>query len=75
MIYRIDVTVANRKEGEAIARGLADARMRAFVAIMGFLLALPNDRARERVLAWVAGMGRRSDRRRTGQQAPPLKGA
>jgi hypothetical protein len=47
------IDVATRKEGEQIRRGLADPEVRAFVKVMGELLALPSDRARERVLRFV----------------------
>jgi hypothetical protein len=51
MKARIDV--ANRTEAEQIRRALADPEVRAFVQVMGELLALPSDRARERVLRFV----------------------
>jgi len=51
MKARIDV--ANRTEAEQIRRALADPKVRALVLMMGELLALPSDRARERVLRFV----------------------
>jgi hypothetical protein len=51
MKARIDVK--NRKEAELIQRALADPQVRAFVKVMGTLLALPSDRSRERVLRFI----------------------
>jgi hypothetical protein len=51
MKARIDV--ADRQEAEQVRRALADPQVRAFVKVMGTLLALPTDRARERVLRFV----------------------
>jgi len=51
MQLRLDVQ--SRAEAEQIRRGLADPTVRAFVKIMGTLLALNSDRARERVLRFV----------------------
>jgi len=50
---KTSIDVVNRQEGEQIRRGLADPQVRAFVKVMGTLLALPSDRARERVLRFV----------------------
>jgi hypothetical protein len=47
------IDVKNRNEGQTIRRALADPQVRAFVLTMGTLLALPSDRARERVLRFV----------------------
>lgn len=47
------IDVASRQEGEQIRRGLTDPQVRAFVKVMGTLMALPSDRARERVLRFV----------------------
>jgi len=47
------IDVANRREGEQLRRGLTDPQVRAFVKVMGTLMALPSDRARERVLRFV----------------------
>jgi hypothetical protein len=51
MKTRIDV--ANRAEAEQIQRALADPQVRAFVLVMGTLLDLSSDRARERVLRFL----------------------
>lgn len=51
MKVRIDVTT--RAEGQQIRRALEDPSVRAFVKVMGSLLTLPSDRARERVLRLV----------------------
>jgi hypothetical protein len=48
------IVVANRKEGDQIRAGLADPQVRAFVKVIGTLSALASDRARERVLRFVA---------------------
>ena len=44
----------SHKEAKLIRRGLDDPRVRAFVKVMGVLLELPSDRARIRVLNYVA---------------------
>ena len=51
---KANIEVADRKEAEAIRAGLADPTVRAFVVIMGALAALPSDRAKRRVLNYVA---------------------
>lgn len=48
------ITVANKDEGEQIRAGLEDPAVRAFVKVYGVLKALPSDRARARVLAYIA---------------------
>jgi hypothetical protein len=48
------IDVKNRREGESIRAGLEDPAVRAFVIVMGTLRALPSDRARQRVLSFVA---------------------
>ena len=52
MFARIEVK--DRKEAEAITRGLSKPDVRAFVLICGTLDALPTDRSLERVLRFVA---------------------
>ena len=52
MFTRIEVK--NRKEAENLRRGLARPDVRAFVLTMGILDTLPSDRARERVLRFIA---------------------
>lgn len=47
------IEVKSRKEADDLRRGLEDPAVRAFVVVMGVLLALPNDRARQRVLQYV----------------------
>jgi hypothetical protein len=47
---KITIDVADRKEADAIRRGLADPQVRALVCVTGILAALPSDRARLRVL-------------------------
>ena len=47
------IEVTNRAEGEQIRRALTDPQVRAFVLVMGALVTLPSDRARERVLRFV----------------------
>jgi hypothetical protein len=51
---KTSIPVADRKEADAIRRGLEDPAIRAFVIVMGVLLALPTDRARKRVLQFVS---------------------
>jgi len=48
------IDVASRKEAELIRAGLNDPATMAFVQVMGALLALPTNRARARVLNYVA---------------------
>lgn len=50
----VRIPVADREEGEQIRRGLEDPETRAFVRVVGTLVALPSDRARARVLGYVA---------------------
>ncbi len=50
---RTQIEVATRAEARQIRRGLTDPQVRAFVKVMGTLLALPSDRSRERVLRFV----------------------
>ncbi len=50
---KASIDVADRKEAEQIRRALADPQTRALVKVMGELLRLPSDRARERVLRFV----------------------
>lgn len=50
---RTPIEVTNRREAAALHRAMADPTVRAFVLIMGELLALPTDRARRRVLTYV----------------------
>lgn len=47
------IDVADREEAEQFRRALVDPQVRAFVKVMGTLLSLPSDRARERVLRFV----------------------
>jgi hypothetical protein len=48
------IEVADRKEADAIRAGLNDPAVRAFVIVMGALSTLPSDRARKRVMQFVA---------------------
>jgi hypothetical protein len=50
---RTSIIVTNRAERDQIRRALEDPQVRAFVRIMGTLLALPSDRARERVVRFI----------------------
>ena len=52
MKTRIDVR--NKQEGRQIRCALDDPQVRAFVLVMGALIPLGSDRARERVLRFVA---------------------
>jgi hypothetical protein len=47
------IDVRDRKEADAIRRGLADPEVRAFVIVMGTLSTLQSDRSRERVLRFL----------------------
>ena len=51
---RTTIEVASRAEGDAIRRALADPEAKALVLVLGALLELPTDRARQRTLAFVA---------------------
>ena len=48
------IEVADRREAELLKAGLQDTQTRAFVKVMGVLSQLPSDRARSRVLRFVA---------------------
>jgi hypothetical protein len=50
---RAYIEVKDRKEAVAIRRGLQDPVTRATVKVVGTLLQLPTDRARQRVLGFV----------------------
>jgi hypothetical protein len=54
MDMKTKIEVENRKEAELIRRGLERPDVRAFVKIMGALEQLPTDRARRRVMTYVA---------------------
>jgi hypothetical protein len=47
------IAIKNRREAAALHRAMADPTVRAFVLIMGELLALPSDHARRRVLTFI----------------------
>jgi hypothetical protein len=47
------IEVKDRKEGDAIRRGLEDPATRAFVVVVGALSELPRDRSRQRVMAFI----------------------
>ena len=48
------IEVNSRKEGADIRRALEDPTVRAFVKVIGALQTLPSDRARARVIRYVA---------------------
>jgi hypothetical protein len=50
------VAVNNRREARALQRAMADPNVRAFVLVMGELLALRTDAARLRVLQYVVNL-------------------
>ena len=50
---KANIDVKDRREADAIKLALEDSAVRAFVVVMGTLKALPNDRARRRVLQYV----------------------
>lgn len=50
---KASIEVKDRKEADAIRTALDDPVLRAQVVIVGTLKALPSDRARQRVLAFV----------------------
>lgn len=50
----VKIECKNAEEKESIERAMSDVSTRAFVLIVGTLLALPSDRARTRVLSFVA---------------------
>jgi len=64
------IAVASRREGEQIRAGLADPTVRAFVKVMGALAPLPSDRARARVLRFVADHFDEGPRTGGGDEAP-----
>ena len=50
---KANIDVQDRREADAIKRGLEDPAVRAFVVIIGVMKELPNDRARARVMQYV----------------------
>jgi len=66
---KMTLEVKDRKEADAIRTGMEDPAVRAFVVVVGALAALPSDRSRARVLAFVRdqldeqnGQGERGER-------------
>jgi hypothetical protein len=55
------VEVNDRREARALQRALADPSIKAYVVIMGELLALPSDRARRRLLTYMLDKASDSD--------------
>lgn len=51
---KVTVDVKDKQEKSAVIAAMSDPVTRAFVLIMGTLMQLPNDRARKRVLSFVA---------------------
>lgn len=51
---RMSLAVADQDEADQIRAGLSDPEVRAFVRLVGILNALPSNRARRRVLSFVA---------------------
>lgn len=51
---KASIDVRNRDEGDAIKRAFEDPTFHAFAILVGVLANLPTDRARRRVLSWVA---------------------
>ena len=51
---KASIEVRDRREAEHIRAGLENPNVRALVVVMGVLSLLPDDRARKRVLNWVA---------------------
>jgi hypothetical protein len=51
---KAQILVKDRKERAAIERAMADPEVRAFVVVVGVLELLPSDRARARVVRFVA---------------------
>lgn len=65
---KASIEVANRQEADAVKRAMEDPTTRAFVLVMGTLAALPSDRARQRVMTYVAD--RLQEETETGEQLP-----
>lgn len=51
---KVAVDVKNRQEADAVRRAMDDPQTRAYVLVVGTLLSLPSDRARQRVMRFVA---------------------
>lgn len=51
---KANIEVKSREEGNALKAGLNDPVLRAMVTTVGVLMSLPTDRARRRVLEYVA---------------------
>jgi hypothetical protein len=54
MTMKVSINVKNRREGDAMLRGLGDPAVHAFVMVMGALRMLPSKRAQLRVLQYVS---------------------
>jgi hypothetical protein len=50
---KVAIEVRDRKEAEQVRTAMTDPTTRAFVLVMGALMALPSDRTRARVLTFV----------------------
>ena len=70
---KASIDVKNRDEAAQIQTALADPTVRAFVLIMGALIPLPSDRARERVLRFVEDHA--AERAELERAAPPQESA
>jgi hypothetical protein len=53
-VVKVGIEVKDRREADAIRKGLDDPVTRAIVVVTGLLLMLPSKRARERVLTYVS---------------------
>jgi hypothetical protein len=56
MKVRVEVSVRDRDEAEAMRRGLGLPDVRALVVMMGILDALPNDQTRAQVLRYASAV-------------------
>lgn len=50
---KVAVEVKDRKEADAVRLAMEDPAMRAFVVVVGTLMSLPTDKARQRVMSYV----------------------
>lgn len=66
---KVAIIVDSKLEGEQLRNGLDDPQVRAFVRVVGILGQLASDRARARVLRFIADS---IEEQREDREAPPL---
>ena len=62
---KVTIEVKDKGEKRAVELALADPSVRALVLTMGYLITLPSDRSRARVLSYVADLCSENDKNRS----------